>query len=90
MVKNLIRPIVHILHYSLLNHLEINHLIFDIGTKFEYSNSNYVLLGYIIENISGMKYEDYIEKNIFKPLKLKNTGTLRNQTVIKNKAMVIL
>lgn len=65
-------------------------LNFNPGTKFEYSNSNYILLGYIIEKVSGMKYEDYIEKNIIKPLKLRNTGTLgslSNQAGIKNKAI---
>lgn len=33
-----------------------------------YSNVNYSLLGKVIEAVSGMHYEDYVEKNIFKPL----------------------
>lgn len=60
---------------------------FSTGTSFEYSNSNYVLLGYIIEKVSNMKYEDYMEKNILKPLKLNETGFLSKKSQIKNKAV---
>ena len=59
---------------------------FKAGTKYEYSSSNYILLGYIIEKVSGMKYEEYIDKNIFKPLKLNDTGFLTNDARIKDKA----
>ncbi|MDR3712808.1 MAG: serine hydrolase [Puia sp.] len=38
------------------------------GTAYQYSNSNYVLLGYIIEKLSGESYEQYIRKHIFVPL----------------------
>ena len=48
-------------------------LEFEPGTKFKYSNSGYFLLGFIIENISGKKYQDYIQDNIIKPLGLTNT-----------------
>ena len=37
---------------------------FETGTKYEYSSSNYILLGYIIEKVSGVKYEEYVDKNI--------------------------
>ncbi|PYG85830.1 CubicO group peptidase (beta-lactamase class C family) [Ruminiclostridium sufflavum DSM 19573] len=49
-------------------------LNFDAGTSFEFSNSNYALLGYIIEKVSGMKYEDYIKQNIFEPLGMDNSS----------------
>ena len=35
------------------------------GEKFVYNNSGYVLLGYIIELVSGEEYEEFIQKNIF-------------------------
>ncbi len=41
---------------------------FPPGSKFEYSNSNYVLLALIIEQVSGESYRDFIENNIFRPL----------------------
>ena len=40
--------------------------------KFKYSNLGYVLLGQIIENVSKMSYQDYIETHIIKKLHLKN------------------
>lgn len=40
------------------------------GEEYEYSNIGYWLLGKIIEKASGLSYSDYINKNIFKPLKL--------------------
>jgi CubicO group peptidase (beta-lactamase class C family) len=38
------------------------------GTKFEYSNANYRILGLLIERVTGKSYGEYIEGNIFKPL----------------------
>jgi len=42
-----------------------NQLKFIPGTKFSYSNLGYVLLGQLIEKVSGKKYETYVEENIF-------------------------
>ncbi|MDP4183035.1 MAG: serine hydrolase domain-containing protein, partial [Bacillota bacterium] len=49
-------------------------LDFEPGQSWNYSNSNYLLLSKIIEKLSGMSLEEYMEKNIFKPLDMKNTG----------------
>jgi CubicO group peptidase (beta-lactamase class C family) len=49
-------------------------LEFKPGEKWNYSNSGYFLLGYIIEKASGETYESFLQKNIFEPLKLNNTG----------------
>ena len=43
------------------------------NAKNEYSNSNYVLLSYILEKIYKKPYKSILEKNIIKPLGLKNT-----------------
>lgn len=48
-------------------------LNFEPGTKYSYSNSGYVLLAYIIEKVSEMKYNDFIEKKIFYVLHMKNS-----------------
>lgn len=50
-----------------------NPLIFNPGERWEYG-CNLEWLGFIIEKISGLKLEDYIDKNIVKPLGLKVTG----------------
>lgn len=41
--------------------------------KFSYSNLGYVLLGQIIEKVSGIKYEEYVQNNIIKVLGLRDT-----------------
>jgi len=43
---------------------------FDPGTAFKYNNSGYVLLGAIIEKISGSSYADYIQNAFFQPLEM--------------------
>jgi len=44
------------------------------GEVFEYSNTNYIILGMIIEKLSGKTYEQFLADRITKPLGLKNTG----------------
>ncbi|MFZ1678709.1 MAG: serine hydrolase [Saprospiraceae bacterium] len=61
-------------------------LDFTPGERFQYSNSGYVLLGYIIEQITGKSYEQVLQDKIFTPLKMMNSGYDHNETVIKNRA----
>lgn len=61
-------------------------LEFKPGEKFKYSNSGYVLLGYIIERVTGQTYGAFLRENIFEPLKMFNTGNDRNELVVKNRA----
>lgn len=49
-------------------------LRFTPGERFEYSNSGFMMLGAVIEEISGMSYSDYVEENIYKPAGMTNTG----------------
>lgn len=49
-------------------------LRFAPGSDFEYSNSGYILLGLIIEKVSGKPYAEFLKANIFDPLSMKNTG----------------
>lgn len=49
-------------------------LSFTPGTSFLYGNTEYILLGYIIEKVSGKTLNVYLDENIFKPLDMKNTG----------------
>lgn len=46
---------------------------FEPGTKGEYSNSNYVLLSYILEKVYKKPYAEILQEKIIEPLKLKNT-----------------
>ena len=48
-------------------------LQFEPGTKAEYCNSNYVLLGQIVEKVSGKPLEQFVKERIIQPLGLKAT-----------------
>ena len=48
-------------------------LDFEPGSQFKYSNTNYVLLGMVIEKASGQKYADYLLEHVFKPAGMKST-----------------
>ncbi len=51
-------------------------LSFEPGTRYKYSNLGYVLLTKIIEILSSMTFKEYLEKNIFSVIGLKNIGFL--------------
>jgi CubicO group peptidase (beta-lactamase class C family) len=56
------------------------------GTRYEYSNSNYFLLGYIIETITGNSYQQYLEDHFFRPLGMNNSYYGNDTMIIKNRA----
>ncbi|OGG08697.1 hypothetical protein A2154_00315 [Candidatus Gottesmanbacteria bacterium RBG_16_43_7] len=58
-------------------------LNFRPNSKFEYSETGYVILKTIIENISGKSYTRYLEKNIFRKLNMKNSFVATNNTLLK-------
>jgi len=49
-------------------------LNFEPGTKYDYSNSGYMLLGYIIEKVTKKPYEQVVRERILKPLQMNNSG----------------
>lgn len=59
---------------------------FKPGEQFSYNNSGYVVLGYIIELVSGNTYEDFIEHNIFEKLKMDNSRYANDNEIVKNRA----
>ena len=61
---------------DLLNVMYQASLSFEPGTQYEYSNTNYRLLAFIIENVTGMKYCDYVKKNIFDKCGMKKTTSM--------------
>ncbi|MFK7749134.1 MAG: serine hydrolase [Kordia sp.] len=59
---------------------------FKPNEEFRYNNSGYVLLGYIIEKISGVSYEEFIQKRIFDKLKMTTSYYGSKSKIIKNRA----
>ncbi|HEX8195414.1 MAG TPA: serine hydrolase [Pyrinomonadaceae bacterium] len=59
---------------------------FKPGKRFSYSSLGYILLGSVIEKSSGMSYEAFLRENIFKPLKMENTGYDNNKAILKHRA----
>jgi CubicO group peptidase (beta-lactamase class C family) len=56
------------------------------GEKFEYNNSGYILLGYIIELVSGESYEDFIEKHIFQKVGMNQSSYATDRQIINKRA----
>ena len=61
-------------------------LDFQPGEKWSYSNSGYVLLGYLVEKASGESYEKFVQENIFGPLEMKDSGYDSNSAIILRRA----
>ena len=59
---------------------------FEPGQGWHYSNSNYYLLGLIIEKISGRKYRDFLRDDVIARAGLKNTTYCDNDPIVPNRA----
>ncbi len=77
------------LDYTPIDFIEFfkrEHLDFVPGTEYSYSNSGYFLLGYIIEKVSGVSYQEYIQENIFSPAGMTNSYYGDSKRIINNRA----
>lgn len=70
---------------SLVTFLKTKPLDFSPGTQWSYSNSGYRLLGYIIQKITGISYENAVQRFIFDPLKMTHSGFDFKYLLDKNK-----
>ena len=63
-------------------------LLFDTpGERFSYSNSGIVILGAVIEAVTGQSYPDYLQEKILEPCGMKDTGIHYLEEIIKNRAV---
>ena len=60
---------------------------FEPGARFEYSNYGFVLLGAIIEAVSGRSYYDYVRENVFRPAGMTSTDSLPESVDVPNRAI---
>ena len=61
-------------------------LRFEPGSKWEYSNYGFLLLGLIIEKASGQSYYDYVRDHIYKPAGMTNTASDPEDTTVPNRS----
>ncbi|TAE10453.1 MAG: class A beta-lactamase-related serine hydrolase [Bacteroidetes bacterium] len=52
-------------------------LDFEVGERYEYSNTGYAFLASIVERVSGETFEDFLQEHIFKPLGMRQSYGLR-------------
>ena len=62
-------------------------LDFSPDTQFKYSNSNYILLGHIIESVTGKSYAEVIQMQILEPLGMHRTGFQYHGRPVRNMAL---
>jgi len=62
-------------------------LDFEPGQKMQYSNSGYVVLGLVIEKLTGQNYFDYVRKHIFEPAGMTNTASYELDQKVPNLAI---
>lgn len=60
---------------------------FEPGTRDRYSNYGYVLLGALIEKVSGMSYYDYVQQRIYAPAGMTATGSLPESVDVPDRAL---
>jgi CubicO group peptidase (beta-lactamase class C family) len=60
---------------------------FKPGAKWYYDNSGYLLLGYIVEKVSGQRYADFLRENFFEPMGMTNTGVYRADLGLPHEAL---
>ena len=62
------------------------HMKYTPGKRFSYSNSGYIILGLVIQKITGISYIEYVKKNVFKPAGMKYADFFRADMLPANTA----
>jgi CubicO group peptidase (beta-lactamase class C family) len=57
------------------------------GARFEYSNYGFVLLGALIEQVTGRSYDDYVRDHVFRRAGMRSTGALPESVVVPDRAV---
>ena len=73
-------------HAEILTFIERGAMEFSPGTRYEYSNSNYEVLGAIIEKVTGRPYAEVLSERILKPLGLSDTGVDTDEAIVTKHA----
>jgi CubicO group peptidase (beta-lactamase class C family) len=60
---------------------------FEPGSRFEYSNFGFILLGAVIEAVSGQNYYDYVDEHVFAPAGMTRSGALPEESAVPDLAV---
>lgn len=71
---------------GLLDVFQDKELAFEPGSRNSYSNSAYVVLAHLLESVSGLSYEQYLQRNIFDPVQMHDTGVDQYRKIVPNRA----
>lgn len=76
----------HLTQAQFIDKLAVHPLNFEPGARWAYCNSAFNLLGYIVENVSGKTYWDFLQTRIFTPLQMTHTAIREPSQVIPHRA----
>jgi CubicO group peptidase (beta-lactamase class C family) len=76
----------HLTQQQFLEKVAVLPLEFQPGEQYKYGNTSFILLGYIIENVSGKSYWDFMNERIFAPLNMRSTTNREPATVMVGRA----
>jgi CubicO group peptidase (beta-lactamase class C family) len=62
-------------------------LLSEPGTEYNYSNAGYIALGYVVEQVSGVPYDEFVRDNIFTPLGMSASGAVDADSLPANAAV---
>ena len=62
-------------------------LLFEPGSRFSYSNAGFMVLGFIIEKVTGENYFDYVREHVYKPAGMLDTDAYETDYVVPNLAV---
>lgn len=66
---------------DMINEAERRPLLFMPGTRWNYKDINYLILGYIVEKVSGTTLHEYIQHHIFAPAGMKSSGFITRENL---------
>ena len=62
-------------------------LEFEPGSRWEYSNYGFLLLGVVVERVSGKSYYDYVNENVYGPAGMAASGSLTEGQIVPNRSI---
>jgi len=71
-------------YVALLSDVAVNH---PLGATMSYSNAGFTLLGRVIEHVTGTQWDELMRERLFRPLGLKQTGTLPEEALLHRAAI---